>query len=660
MRKLVITCLFISASIGAIAQTLFHFGTNPVSKDEFLRVYQKNSINKKPDMSEKALREYLDLYSLFRMKVKEAGLQKLDTLPGIQNELNNYRKQLAKTYLTDEQVTNRLIREAYERMKEEVHVAHILILSSQTAPSADTVEPRRKIDSIYNALTKKKADFTGLAQKYSDDRGSKDRGGDIGYVTALQTIYPFEEAIYNTAIGKVSAPFRTQFGYHIVKVIDRRPAKGELKVAQILVAVQKSKGEEGLAAARKKIDSVKAELKNGVPFNDLVKKYSEDRFSINDNGVLPTFKVGDMTPAFEAAAFALKTPGEISEPVQTDYGFHIIKLIEKNAIKPFDSLQPQIKRKVDNDSRSQLARDMFLEKVKTKFGFKEYRANLDEVAQKLGQIPDTGKNANTFKASDYTSMTKPLFVLSGKEYTQHDFISYAEDMTRGRIMGPKVAVVNEIYTKVYVPTVVNDLEEHKLADEHADFKNLMDEYSDGIMLFELMDRNVWGKASKDTAGLKAFYETRKNKYMWEPGFTGAVYTFKNEQTMKDGLKLLEKKNVKDEDLHKKLHTDSGAHDPAHEPVTIQRGRYEFSKFQDFQQSALVKGKLTAPKKNADGTYTVVKVDDVFASPTSKSLDDARGYAIAEYQDYLEKQWTDELRRKYPVKVNEDVFRSLIK
>ncbi len=655
MRKLVLSCfaagLFVSTGH---AQTLFTYGNNAVSKEEFLRVYQKNSINKKVDFSEPALREYFDLYSLFRMKVKEAELQHLDTLASIDNELSNYRKQLAKNYLTDDKVRTALIREAYDRSKEEVEVAHILIFSSQMSVSSDTVEPYRKADSIYNAIVKKKADFETLAKKYSDDKASAVNGGNIGYITALQTVYPFENAAYSTPVGKVSAPFRSQFGYHIIKVLNRRPARGEIKVAQIMIAAPKSKGAEGLDAARKRMDSVQRELKAGASFESLVKKYSDDKYTVNDDGVLPVFGVGKMTPAFENAAYALKNPGDISGPVQTDYGLHLIKLIEKYPVKPYDSVEGQLKRQVEADSRSQVAHEAFFNKIKQKNGFKEYRANFDALNQKLTSIPDTGKNANTFKASDYKNMNQPLFELGGKQYTQGDFVTYAEGVTRGRIMGPKQAVVKDVYN-MYVTSVVNDVEEHKLEDEQPEFRNMMREYKDGIMLFELMDRNVWGKASKDTTGLRAFYETRKGKYLWEPGFTGAVYHFKNEKALKQGQKLLAQKDLKDEDIIKKMNSDT-----LPDAVTIQRGHYEFSKFNEVPKSTIVAGKITEPKKNNDGSYTVVKVNEVFNEPSPKSLEDARGYAVAEYQDYLEKQWNDQMRKKYPVKLNEEVFKSMVK
>jgi peptidyl-prolyl cis-trans isomerase SurA len=654
MRKLVLTCIATGiAAVSTQAQTLFTYGGMPVSKQEFLRVYQKNSINKKTDLSEPALREYLDLYSLFKMKVHEAEGMKLDTVQTISAELDNYRHQLAKNYLTDKEVTNKLVREAYDRMKEEVHVAHILISMSQLSQGSDTVKAYKTIDSLYKAVTKGKADFGKLAMSYSDDKGTRENGGDIGYMTGLQYIYPFENAAYNTPVGKVSAPFRTQFGYHIMKVLDRRPSRGEIQVAHILIGTPKSRGEEGVTAGRRRADSVVAMLRKGVSFDTLVNRYSEDRLSISEKGVLAPFGAGRMVPAFENAAFALKSPGDYSAPVQTEYGFHIIKLLNRMPLKPFDSLKDNLARRIENDSRAQVARDEFMARIKAQHGYKEYPAALNAVISKLSALPDTGARANTFTAQDFRSMTAPVFELGGQKYVQSDLMNFAEGLTHGRINGPKGAVMHDIY-KLYVERTVNDFEEHHLAETNTDFRNLMEEYRNGIMLFELMDRNVWGKASKDTVGLKGFYAQNPNKWQWEPGFTGAVYRFKDEASMKKGMAILQKGNTKDEDLYRAMNTEGNA-----DVVNVTRGHYEFSRFKEVPQASIVKGKFSPAVRGTDGSYTIVKADNVYVQPTDKTLDEARGYAVAEYQDALEKTWNAQLRAKYPMKVDEPVFKSMV-
>lgn len=654
MRKLVLLLLTSGFTISTgWAQTLFTYGNNPVTKQEFLRNYQKNTLNKKADLSEPALREYLDLYSLFRMKVKEAENMQLDTLASIQRELDNYKKQLAKNYLTDEDVTNKLYREAYDRMKEERRVAHILILAPATMSPADSLKAFNRIDSIYKAITNKKADFAALAKQYSDDKGTKDRGGDLGYLTSLQTIYSFENAAYNTEVGKVSRPFRTQLGYHILKVVDKRPSRGEIQVAQILVSTPKTKGSEGIAAAKKKADSLRTALKSGASFEELAKQYSEDMYSAKDGGVMAKFGVGKTVPVFEDAAFALKNPGDISEPIQTEYGFHIIKLMEKYPLKPYDSLQASIKRAVENDSRAQTAKDIYFAKVKAQNGFKEFAPAYEQILAKFNALPDTGKMANMFRASDYNNMNETLFTLGGTNYTQRDFAAFAEMITRGRLMGSKASVTKELYN-MYVARVVNDYQENKLLAENEDFRNLMTEYRDGIMLFELMDQNVWGKASKDSTGLKAFYEANKSKYMWEPGFEGSVYRFKDEASMKKGVAAMNKKGATDEDVAKAVNNEQTP-----DAVTVQTGHYEFSRFKDVPQANIVKGKASAAVKADDGSYIVVKAKEVYNAPSQKSLEDARGYVVAEYQDYLEKQWSSQLRSKYPVKVEDGVFNAMI-
>jgi peptidyl-prolyl cis-trans isomerase SurA len=657
MRKLVLSCLATGLSIyAAQAQTLFTYGGKPVSKQEFLRVYQKNSTNKQADFSEPALREYLNLYSLFKMKVQEAEILRLDTIQSIDEELDNYRHQLARNYLSDKEVTDKLVREAYDRMKDEIHVAHILVSCAPNASPADSMAAYRKIDSVYKALTKGKADFAATAKALSDDRGTRENGGDIGYWTALQTLYPFENAIYGTPVGKISAPFRTQFGYHVVKILDKRPARGEVEVAHILLATPKSKGEEGVAAAKRRADSVEALLKTGVSFDSLVARYSDDKLTKNEHGVLPAFGTGRMVPAFENAAFALKNPGDVSAPVKTEYGYHIIRLIAKKPLLPFDSMQPSIKRRIDNDARSTIAREQFMANIKKQNGFKEYPAAFDAIAAKLKAIPDTGANANMFSSKEFKYMNDPLFELSGHKYLQSDFMSFAENLTRGRLNGPRTSMLNDLY-KLYVDRTLNDFEENRLAQTNPDFKNLMDEYRNGIMIFELMDRNVWGKASKDTVGLKNFYSQNKNKYMWESGFNGSVYRFKDEAALKKGLAVIQKNKGKgrDEELAKALNTESSA-----DQFTYQRGRYEFSRFKEVPASEIKKGVPSKAIRANDGYYVVVMADEVFDQPTPKSLDEARGYAVAEYQDQLEKTWNAELRAKYPVTVDEPVFKSMVK
>lgn len=655
MRKLVLTCWATALIMSTTqAQTLFTYGNHKVTKQEFLKNYQKNEQSKKPDFSEKALKEYLDLYALFRMRVKEAEVQMIDTIPAVQYELNNYRKQLAKNYLTDKQVTEKLLKEAYDRMKEDRHVAHILLMAPPGLNATDSLKLYQRMDSIYTAITRHKADFATLAKHYSEDIGTKDNGGDLGYITALQTLYPFENAVYTTDPGKVSRPFRTSLGFHIIRVADKRPARGEIEIAQILLAAPASKGAEGKQDARKRAEEILAALKKGTSFDSLVSRYSEDKHSVDMQGRMKQFGVGTMVQAFEDAAFSLKKPGDVSSPVETEYGYHIIRLIKKHPLQPFDSISKQLAQQIDKDARAQIARDMYIEKIKQQNGFKEYPANFKAVETVIKALPDTGEQAHIFSASAYARMEEPLFSLAGNSYSQLDFMRFIELVTRGKLSGSRQAVTQDIY-KMYLTHIINDFQEHKLLEENEAFRNLMQEYRDGIMLFELMDQQIWTKASKDTTGLKAYYEQNKNRYLWEPGFTGAIYRFKNEEILNKGLTFLKaNKKATVEDVVQEINSDL-----LPDGVTVQTGRYEFSRFKDVPREELVAGTITKAIQNSDGTFSVIQTEEVFNSNTTKSLDDARGYVVAEYQDFLEKTWNETLQKKYPVSVDQKVLQGMV-
>lgn len=634
------------AGLSSQAQTLFTYGPNPVSKEEFLRVYQKNNSQKKPDFSATSVNQYVDLYALFKMKVKEAEIMQLDTNAAVKSELNNYKGQLARTYLSDKEVTKQLVNEAYNRMKEDLHVQHILVA---LRPNDDSVKAYQKIDSIYTAIVNNKADFAQLAKTFSDDKFSAQKGGDLGYLTAMQVVYPFETAAYNTPVGQVSKPFRTQFGYHIVKVTDRRPSKGQVQVEQIMIAAPKSKGEQGITDAKAKMNEVLAALKKGESFESLVKTYSEDKFSNEKGGLLEPFSVGKYSPEFESAAFGLKKPGDVSQPIQTEYGIHILKLVKRTPMQPLDSIIDNLTRKVENDGRAVAAKDAYMEKVKKQYGYKDYPENLDKL---IAALPAQDNKNNAFNADSFKTMNGILFELAGKKYTQYDFAVYASGITRGTLMGNRATTLRDLY-KMYQTTTINDLQQSDLEKNNADFRNLVKEYRDGILLFDLMDKNVWTKASKDTIGLASFYESNKAKYQWQPGFEGTVYQANGE------VDLSRLKALMDKGVDASAALDSLGKSSQGIQVSQQTGRYEFTRF-PVGKEYFVADKTSNVFRNDDGTYTMVFVNKLHADVEQKTLDEARGFVVADYQDYLEKQWNASLRAKYPVKVDDKTMKTVIK
>lgn len=626
------------AGLSSTAQTLFTYGKHAVNKDEFLHVYQKNSTQKQTDFSRNSVEEYLNLYAIFKMKVKEAEVLQMDTISALKAELNNYKNQLAESYLFDKTIQNQLVTEAYDRMSKEVKVSHILI---GLRPDADSTAAYRKADSLYQALAGEKADFPTLARQFSEDRSSATNGGSIGYILPLEYIYAFETAAYTTPEGEISKPFRTQFGYHILKVDDVRPYSGELRVAQILVTASPSREAEAL----QKVEEITSKIKSGADFSELVKQYSEDKFSINNGGELPPFKVGKMDPAFETAAFGLKKPGDISEPVRTEFGFHIIKLLGRDELKPLDSIKDQLARRVEQDARYEMARDAYKEKARQGFRYKSYPENTEALYQLVEA--DTSK---VLDISDYQQLDKPLFEFKGKAYSQANFMDYALNLTQGNLIGNRAKVLGDLQ-KMYEDKILRELEQEKLAETNPEYRALTQEYRNGILLFELMDKRVWTRATVDSTGLADYYEQHKSQYQWDPGFQGIVYTSTNET----GLRKLQAAIQQGTDIPDAL--EQAKTDKT--PLSQHDGRFEYNRF-PLPGDAYQRGKATPVFKNEEGTYSFILVGENYPEKSQKSFDEARGFVVADYQDYLEAAWNKELLSKYPLQVNDKTLNSIVK
>lgn len=626
-------------------QVLFTLDGDQVYVSDFLYVYNKNNNNDKDKFSSESLEDYLRLYVNFRLKVHEAEELGMDTISALNAELKTYRDQLAKSYLYDRKVNEQLLKEAYERMQTEVNASHILIKIDEPGLPSDTLKAYKEAVSLRNRVLKGEQ-FHELARKYSADKSAETNGGNIGWFSALQTVYPFENAAYNTPLGEMSMPVRTRFGYHIVWPLERRPAQGEITVSHIMLRLPPNATQQQIEFSQAKANEIYAEaLSDTVSWDDLVKKYSEDKTTRLKGGLLPPFSTGRMVPSFEAAAFALENDGDVSQPVQTEYGFHVIKRISKKAAPSYDEVEADLKRRVERDSRSEVAKNTLLEKIKKDYKFEANTKNKDAVYKVVSSQLPNGK----VTVADKSALTKTLFTLDGKTYTQKDFVEYLEKNTQKKRADATVKIFNDYYNK-YVETTLLAYEETQLESKYPEFRMLMREYRDGILLFELTDEKVWTKAVQDTTGLKAFYETVKNKYMWDERANVLIYTVKDAALVKKARKLAAKKDP--ETVKGKLNkTDDQA-------VIVQQ--MKFAKGDDARVDRMEwKPGLGENIENADGSTSFVKIVKIEA-PTAKTLSEAKGFIVSDYQEHLEKQWIKELREKYTVQVNEDVLGSLVK
>lgn len=615
----------------AVPSPIFSYGDEVVYGDEFMRVFNKNKREENAPTKEE-IEEYLDLYVKFKLKVAEAYSRKMDTVPSFINELAGYREQLAQPYLTDKSVTDMLVKQAFDRSQQEVNASHLLINCPLDAKPADSLAAYQKIFGLRNRIEKGE-DFGTIATQYSEDPSAKSNAGNLGYFTAFQMIYPFENAAFNTSIGSVSMPIRTRFGYHLVHVIDRRKSMGDVKVGHIMI---KYYNEGQIDSTKKRIDAVLTKLKAGADWNKTVEEFSEDFNTNSIGGELSWFSrtTSNVPNEFKDAAYGLEKDGDFSSPFKTKFGWHIIRRVEIKSLPAYDEMKDVIRRKVERDTRSELNKDVVVVRVKTENKFKEAKG-LDSVKGNFGEELIQGK----YKKKEGTGMV--LFQIANKSYTDSDFYTYVL-ANQGKTNKTLANAVIDLYAE-FVKQSNLDYEKSILEVKYDDFKYIMQEYKDGILLFELTDNEVWSKAVADSAGLEAFYAKNQANYMWKERADASIFSCKDAKVAKKAKKSAKKGATTNEILAK-----YNAKDPL--AITVEQKNFE-------------KGTnelLDAVSWNA-GVYSLANENDrvkfarinTILAPSAKPLGSNMGQATSDYQNYLEAEWLKELRKKYPVQIYDD-------
>ncbi len=493
-------------------------GTKPVFADEYQYVYSKNSPSDSVK-SEKKIREYLDLFINFKLKVAEAESMGLDTLSSFKSELEGYKQQLAQPYLTDKTASAQLVRQSYERMKEEIRVSHILISVKEDANPEDTLKAYKLISEIRERAIKGES-FEELAKKYSQDPSANNNSGDLGYFTSMQMVYQFEDAAYKTQKGEISAPIRTKYGYHIIKVKDRRPSQGRVTVAHIMIRTNPNMPASEAETAVTKVNEIYNRLNKGEDWNKLCQQFSQDGSSNTKGGLLRQFSTSELgVPIFEETAFSLQKTGDISKPIQSPYGWHIIKLVEKQSLPSFTEMEPSLKQKVSKDSRSEINKIAFIEKLKRDNQFTENAKNITLAFSKADTNLTHGKwNFNTKDKN----LSKMLFNIQSQKFTIGDFYDF---LKKQQLPRPDLKPENHIKTlyKEYVKRSLINFEENHLSEKYPDYKSLLGEYRDGILFFQRMQDEVWTKSLTDTVESEKYFKTNKEKYHWSKRAKAVIY-----------------------------------------------------------------------------------------------------------------------------------------
>jgi peptidyl-prolyl cis-trans isomerase SurA len=645
------TILFPSFGQGASDPILFTVNKKPIHVSEFVYIYTKTN-GAKADFSKRSLEEYLRLYTKFKLKVERAKELQLDTLPALSQELEGYRRQLADSYLIDREVTEQLIQEVYERRKQDVNISHILVGVGSDARPDDTLRALQRAQEARKLLLDGKP-FEEVALQYSTDQQVQNNKGRVGYVTAMfpNGLYALENAAYELPVGSISEHLRSPNGFHLIAVHDRRPARGELEAAHILIRV---KEEADAKNPKMRIDSIYQALLQGASFEELAKSLSEDQLTNTRGGNVGVFGINRYELAFEDAAFGIEQDGGFSEPFLTKAGWHIVQRISRKSLEPYNVARPGLQNRVKSDMRFEQAKKAMIERIKRENNFMEFNTTLDKFTASLDEDFLSYKwKAPEEKSSDI------LFTFGSKfKVGLNEFYDYLERASRNRIRMARTVSIPDAVRSLYQGFVEESalkFEEQQLNDKYPEFRALMREYEEGILLFEVTKQEVWDKASQDSAGLVEFFPNVSERYTWNERAVVSYYTLSGEQA--ENLAKIQKYVVKNgpAKVLAKFNKTGNPKVLTQTERTLEKDRHRVLNDMEWRVGALSKTEVD-PR---DKTITFMKIERIIPA-SSKTLDEARGYVVADYQDHLERRWVQELQQRYQVEVNRDVLESLIK
>jgi peptidyl-prolyl cis-trans isomerase SurA len=639
MRKIILLILTLIININVYSQdNLLEIENESISLDEFNNIFNKNNDNQVID--KKYLDEYIELFINFKLKVREAKELGYDTLSTFIDELEGYRKQLAKPYLRDDQFNEEMFDEALERVQYDLNASHILInINDENNDIALS-----RINNIRREIINNNISFEEAAVKYSDDKSAIDNNGNLGYFTAFMMVYVFESAAYSTQVGSISQAVKTQYGYHLIKINDKRKAVGQRKVAHIMFKTGKSASKKKIDQSNKKIFETYNLLKNGDPFAEVAERFSEDRSTAVKGGILPMFGVGKMVPVFENVAFGLKNIGDFSEPFKTDFGWHIVMLIEDYPVELNDDLYLKVKTGIEKDSRSKLSSEFMSKKLKELYSIKVFKQNFNSL-RKLA-VNDVSKSS--WDGKNAINLKNPLFKIEGMTFNQNLFTEYILKNQKN----------NNDFDMLYLDfrdICLFKYEETQLENKYPEFKILLNEYREGILLFDLTNKNVWRKAVDDSLGLSKYFANNLQKYNWDQRVDASIYKCINLATAKKAKSLLYKLNrgnINNSEILDIINKES--------QLNLQIVSNKFVKGDnDYIDRLIWKTGISKDIKDDDGSIVIVNITDVLEAGTM-TLNEVKGKVISDYQKYLDSNWISYLRSKYKYSINKELLYTLIK
>ncbi len=626
--------LFLSAlgsSQSLKKEVLFKVEDTPVYMSEFIRVYNKN-LNLVQDDSQKDVDAYLKLFINYKLKLKEARAKDLHKKETYVKELKKYKKQLTKNYITDHKVTEALIKEAYENVTHDVKANHILVRVDDNAKPEDTLKAYNAIVALRNRTLKE--GFVPVQKEIHN--GTTRFGEELGWFSGFRMVYNFEKVAFSTPVDSISQPFRTRFGYHIVKVLDKRKGRGKRTVKHLMI----KKSNDSTDAAKTRIDELYKKIEQGEEFEALAKQFSDDEISAPEGGLIKPFGSGDLSvPEFEEAAFSLKEKGEISKPVKTQFGWHIIKLEDIIPLSSFEDSKSSLENKVKRDTRSSLIEDALIDKLKRKY--KVETPNLDYFTSLL--------NENFYKrqwALPETFKAKDVFVsLKDKKLLNEDFGAYLETYQRRNSKKSSFSAIVKKAYDLYIARELKIAEEENLEYENEDYAHILNEYREGLLLFDLMESTIWQAAKTDSVAIKSYFDANKAQYYWPERVVAEVASSSSKKNIKKAAKLM-KAHTATEAIKKQLNSNGNIN------VIFTKDTMSLA-HQALPKDFDIKAGVSKIYKHNKG-YIVANVAQVIPKK-QKAFEAVKGVVINDYQNHKENMWLEELRNKYKVVINQDVL-----
>ncbi len=637
MKTTAAIAIMLCVSVCSKAQTLINVGKEAISKQQFMANFNKNYNPQNTPNKIAALKENLDLYIKYKLKVKAAYDNRLDTLPNQIEDLYNFRRQIEGKYLTEEKMMSKLVAEAYTRMQKDIRISHIIMLIDK---SGDTVMASKKAKEAYKKLQAGEK-FADIAKQMSDDPNAATNSGDLGYMNVFTLPYDLENLAYNTTLNKYSEVYKSNFAYHIFTRTAERPAMGNMQAAQILI--QSIAGADPMAI-KAKADMVYQKYKDGENFENLANTFSNDVYGASNGGKINDFSVGKYDVNFENTFAALKD-NEVSKPFQTEFGWHILKRIKRIAPSKIldDETKQNLLAKVNNDSRKLRAEAMFLNNIMKEIKY------LPSAINKNDLMADANAKLNSTDAKTIIPTDKILHTFNNTYKVKvGDFYSFVNDAKGAPSYKNFTA---EKLLDEYIKATAKEYYKNNLEIYNPEYKAQLQEFKDGNMLFEIMERNVWNKSATDEEGLKAYYQKNKTKYKWSQSAEAIIFNGNNLSEMNA---LADRIKTKGQDWQSAL--------KAHEDyIRADSGRFETNNIPVPAGATFEVGKLTEPfTPNNDGNYVCAYILKVYPEGAEKAYDDAKGLVINDYQTKIEQEWLDALNKKYAVKINETVWAAILK